>query len=158
MRPDDERFLETLRRAWGRPDSAPADRARFDAELRARLERPSRRPWLAAGLAAGLAAVVAIVMLPRDEAPAPAADPTPTWVSLAALGAGLPVATTGDEDGLGVAFVATDDAGADDDGLGTLVASAADDDLGTLLPSRLAGLARLLAPPARSAEELGDEP
>jgi hypothetical protein len=162
MSRDDDRLLDAVRRAWGRPGSSPAERSRFEADLRARLEQPSRRPVLLAGLGLGFAAAIAVIVLvPRARPPQLAPASTPSWVSLAAQGAGLPVATTADEVGLGVAFEASDGEGtalADDDGLGTLVASGDDDGLGSLLPRRLVGLARWLEPPSRTAEELGDQP
>lgn len=72
---EDRRLVDHIRRDYAAPPMSAVDHTRFDARLRARIERQRRRRWGLAGLAlAGAAAAVALFAL-RQPTELPAGEP-----------------------------------------------------------------------------------
>jgi hypothetical protein len=76
---EDARFVRALDAAYRPPEASAADRARFAADLDARLARGrGQRPWLLGGALAGAAAALVLALLPgREPAPELAREAAP---------------------------------------------------------------------------------
>jgi hypothetical protein len=106
------RWLDRVREGYAPPEPTPAQRAAFDARLRARLERPPRAArWLPVSIGAGLAAaaVAALLVLRTPAVRTPAAPVTASddWADAVLLDDGSAYGEGGDaEDALPPAYAA----------------------------------------------------
>jgi len=165
---DDRRLIDQIRRGYAPPPMTDVDRARFDARMRARIERQRRRRWGAVGLTlAGAAAAAALFALGQ-----PAPSPTPNPGALPEMAA-LPAAPTTDaavdtpavaldwliedsaadwlggstvlpSDPLLLTALGDDTGAADDDGTDDALADETDDDAPAWMPDEYTVLAGLI--------------
>jgi ferric-dicitrate binding protein FerR (iron transport regulator) len=77
---DDTDLVRLISETWMPPAMTPVRRARFDADLDARLARERWRlaPWIAAAVAAGAAALLVLAYTPRPADVREVADDTGT--------------------------------------------------------------------------------
>lgn len=80
MTPEDARLVQRIAEACTPPAMTPVRRARFDADLDARLARERWRfaPWIAAAVTAGAAALLVLAWAPRGASVREVAGETDT--------------------------------------------------------------------------------
>lgn len=80
MTPEDARLVQRISAACAPPAMTPVRRARFDADLDARLARERWRfaPWIAAAVTAGAAALLVLAYAPRGPGVREVADDADT--------------------------------------------------------------------------------
>ncbi len=128
-----QRFLQTLRAHWPRPELSPSEAAAFDARLRRRLQaRPRVRGWGAVALAAaaGAAAVLWLAGEPNEST---------NWVDALAAADGE---------------ISAEPAAASDQVAAWLSSPALDGSLNEILPTHYQAMAEWLAPGADPATTL----
>jgi len=134
---DDREFIRWLRETWGRPELSAAEAARFDRELRDRVEGGRRTHWIPVAALAAAGAAIALVIVTSGRQPAP-----PEGLSLVEVLAQAQEIAYGD--GLSWEPSATDKESASDSWPNDYDPNTA---LNTILSDEYRALAFLVAPP-----------